>query len=258
MEFGICLLSIVPVRSEPSNKFEMVSQLLFGELFSIIDNYKDWYRIRFEYDKYEGWVEKVQVQKISESEFQKIISSDRNIIRRPIQQIKSIKTNISFSILIGSLIPAINKNTFVINNEKYSVDGIIPKPERQNKNLICKYAELFLNAPYLWGGRTPFGIDCSGLTQICYKLAGHEVMRDASQQATQGETLNLLSEATAGDLLFFDNNEGEIIHSGILLPGAKIIHASGKVRIDDIDHHGIYNFETKKYSHKLRLIKKII
>ena len=117
---------------------------------------------------------------------------------------------------------------------------------------------MYLDAPYLWGGRSPFGIDCSGLVQMTYKLSGIKLPRDAGQQASCGTTINLLSEAQAGDLAFFDNEEGIITHVGIILPNNQIIHASGRVRVDSLDHEGIYNVKKKQYSHKLRLIKRII
>jgi cell wall-associated NlpC family hydrolase len=115
-----------------------------------------------------------------------------------------------------------------------------------------------LNAPYLWGGKTPFGIDCSGFTQMVYKLNGYHLSRDASQQATQGEALSFIEESEPGDLAFFDNEEGNIIHVGIIMENNYIIHASGKVRVDRLDHLGIFNPETQKHTHKLRVIKKII
>ena len=117
---------------------------------------------------------------------------------------------------------------------------------------------MYLNAPYLWGGKTPFGIDCSGFTQMVYKLNGYKIHRDASQQALEGEPLSFIEESEVGDLAFFDNDEGNIIHVGIIMENNYIIHASGKVRIDRLDHLGIYNPELKKHTHKLRVIKKII
>ena len=255
MEFGISTLSIVPIRAEPSNKSEMVTQLLFGETFSVIDKYKDWYQVRLAYDNYEGWIEKLQILNISQDEFQKLNSEESKITLDLVQKIKNVSLNKNYYVVIGSNIPPLNNNIFKINDEEYYFDGAISGSVKQEKSKIIKYAQMFLNAPYLWGGRTPFGIDCSGFTQICYKLCGIKLMRDASQQATQGNIINFISEATPGDLLFFDNEEGDIVHCGIFLPDNKIIHASGKVRIDDIDHHGIFNYESKKYSHKLRLIK---
>ena len=123
---------------------------------------------------------------------------------------------------------------------------------------MIKNAFYFLNSPYLWGGRTPFGIDCSGFVQIAARLSGISLPRDTQEQAEEGEIINLISEAKPGDLAFFDNIDGRIIHVGIILENGQIIHASGKVRIDTIDHQGIFNEESKKYSHQLRVIKRII
>jgi cell wall-associated NlpC family hydrolase len=127
-----------------------------------------------------------------------------------------------------------------------------------NKSNIVNTALLYLNTPYLWGGKTPFGIDCSGFTQMVYKLNGFNILRDASQQASQGEVLSFIEESSPGDLAFFDNNEGEITHVGIIMEDHRIIHAHGKVRIDLLDQSGIYNLDTKIHSHKLRMIKKIV
>jgi len=123
---------------------------------------------------------------------------------------------------------------------------------------LAKTAYLFLNAPYLWGGRNLLGIDCSGFTQIVYKINGIPLDRDASQQALQGQTLSFIEESEAGDLAFFDDTEGNITHVGLLLEDHHIIHASGCVRIDRIDQSGIFNSETQSHTHKLRFIKKMI
>jgi len=140
-------------------------------------------------------------------------------------------------------------------NHKYDGDSTNEKAEKSN---LIQTAYTFLNAPYLWGGKTPFGIDCSGFTQMVYKLNGYALLRDASQQATQGEALSFIEESEPGDLAFFDNNEGAIIHVGIIMKDNYIIHAHGKVRIDRLDHSGIYNVDTNLHTHKLRVIKKIV
>ena len=146
---------------------------------------------------------------------------------------------------------------------KASSVSIDPKENKQDteeqlpKDALVKKAMLFLNSPYLWGGRTPFGIDCSGFTQMVYRLCGHHLLRDAKEQATQGEVLSFIEESEAGDLAFFDNAEGNITHVGIIMNDYKIIHAHGKVRIDTLDHSGIYNVDLQKHTHKLRVIKKI-
>ena len=129
---------------------------------------------------------------------------------------------------------------------------------QKKKNQLIETALLYLNTHYIWGGKTPFGIDCSGFTQMVYRLNGYKLLRDASQQATQGDALSFIEESSPGDLAFFDNNEGDIIHVGIIMENHYIIHAHGKVRIDRLDHSGIYNVDTKTHSHKLRVIKSIV
>ena len=115
-----------------------------------------------------------------------------------------------------------------------------------------------MNTPYLWGGKSPFGIDCSGFTQLVYKLCGYSLLRDAKDQATQGQVLSFIEESEPGDLAFFDNEDGAITHVGIIMNDYNIIHAHGKVRIDKLDHSGIYNVDSKIHTHKLRVIKKIL
>jgi len=139
----------------------------------------------------------------------------------------------------------------------YKFNGKKTQGFSQKKHLINN-ALIFLNAPYLWGGRTPFGIDCSGFTQIIYRLQGIKIPRDAYQQADLGTPLNFIEESEEGDLAFFNNNEGKIVHVGLIMKNNQIIHASGKVRIDKIDQKGIFNIEKNKHTHKLRIIKKLI
>ena len=142
-----------------------------------------------------------------------------------------------------------------ILKHKYKGPAMVGKKEKSN---LLKSASLYLNAPYLWGGKTPMGIDCSGLTQMMYRINGYKIPRDASEQSLLGETLSFIDESEPGDLAFFDDEEGNIIHVGLLLQNHHILHAHGKVRIDRIDQTGIYNIESQKHSHKLRIIKKII
>lgn len=168
----------------------------------------------------------------------------------------------NFLIVAGSTLPHFKQknSTFTIANTHYKIERNISVKtvEADTRSKIINTALKYFNAPYLWGGRTPLGIDCSGLTQIVYKIAGLNLPRDAYQQAQLGEHFSFLEEALPGDLAFFDNELGEIIHVGIIWEKNKIIHASGKVRIDNIDHAGIFNLETHRYTHQLRLMKRIV
>lgn len=254
MEFGICNISIIAVRQEPSERSEMVTQLIFGELFEIIDKSKEWIKIRLSFDNYEGWISRIQFFPLEESSYKLL---NKFPVDTTAMMFSSLHNeNEKFNIPPGSSLPQLNKNIITIDNTQYVLNGEISKANtKPDRDRIVEIAMLYLNSPYLWGGRTPFGIDCSGFTQIVFKINGIKLMRDASQQSTQGNTISFISEAQAGDLAFFDNEEEEIIHVGIILDKNKIIHASGKVRIDKIDHYGIFNIEINKYTHKLRLLK---
>ena len=252
--FGICNLAIIPLRAEASDKSEIVSQVLFGEHFEVLDQQKQWSRIKMQFDDYEGWVDSKQFQQISESNYTQI-SSEAIILNADLIEYITGPSNLLMPIPLGASLSFLNYND--INTSNFEFEGTKVSGVKPKKNLL-NFAFMYLNAPYLWGGKTPFGIDCSGFTQMVYKLNGYKLLRDASQQAFQGEALSFIEESEAGDLAFFDNDEGKITHVGIIMENNYIIHASGKVRIDRLDHLGIYNAETNKHTHKLRVIKKII
>ena len=254
---GICHLSLVPIRKEASHKSELVSQLLFGECFEQIEQNGDWLNIRCAHDNYEGWVHQSQQTTLTLPEFSELKRGKPFLTYDMVQLL--INQNSIYSILLGSTLPWFWGNACRIGSNSYVFDGNAHLPDlSEGSKTIIEHAYMYLNAPYLWGGRSPFGIDCSGLTQMAFKLCGIYIKRDAWMQAEQGSTVHLLDEALPGDLAFFDNEEGNITHVGILTAKNKIIHASGSVRVDSIDHHGIFNSQTKKYTHNLRLIKRMV
>ena len=247
MILGICNLSIVAVRIVDSDKSEMINQLIYGDIIEILEEKEKWVKIKSVFDDYIGWIDKKQYFKIDDN-----ITVD---LKNPVYCIDLVEfiennNNELVTIPIGSDISNISlmKHKF----EGKTISG------KNNRNSIVNTALSFLNSPYLWGGKTPFGIDCSGFTQMVYKINGYKLSRDAKDQANQGETLSFIEESEAGDLAFFNNDQGDIIHVGIILENNHIIHASGKVRIDRIDQSGIYNNELNKHTHSLRYIKKII
>ncbi len=252
--FGICNLANIPMRFEPSDKSEILSQVLFGEHFEILNQEKQWVKIKLQFDDYEGWVDEKQFKKITEIDFYKLSNTEVILNGDLIEYIISDK-NFLMPIPLGSSLNFLDFKE--INTEKYIFEGLKSLGINPKSNLI-NTAYLYLNAPYFWGGKTPFGIDCSGFTQMVYKLNGYKLLRDARQQASQGEPLSFIEESEPGDLAFFDNDEGNIIHVGIIMQDNYIIHASGRVRIDRLDHSGIFNAELNRHTHKLRVIKKII
>jgi len=249
MQYGICNLSIVPLRLEPSDASELVSQVIYGDLFKVLEQRKNWSKVRIAFDTYEGWVDNKQYVELTEEQYTSLNKQPLQISGDLVEFIQDTNDQLH-PIVFGS---ALNGLSFLNHNYEGSlISGKHPKSQ------IIKTAFTYLNAPYLWGGKTPFGIDCSGLTQMVYKLNGYKLLRDASQQATQGEALSFIEESEPGDLAFFDNSEGVITHVGLIMENNYIIHAHGKVRIDRLDHSGIYNVDRKTHTHKLRVIKKII
>jgi hypothetical protein len=235
----------------------MVTQLLFGETFEILEEQEKWVKIKNSYDGYDSWIGKKQFQLIDGKTYIKLCKETPPLSFEIVQPITSLFNQNVFPILLGSSLPFLKNQELEIEKSKYKYEGhcIRPSGTKKTRSKIVEYSFLYLNAPYLWGGRSPFGIDCSGFTQMVLKLNGISALRDAAQQTGMGKTIDFIEESKPGDLAFFDNEKGEIIHVGILLDQQKIIHASGKVRIDKFDHYGIYNEEKQAYTHQLRLIK---
>ena len=254
MEFGICTLNSIPLRIESSDASEMVSQVLFGETFSVLETHKQWLYVKLAFDGYRGWIDKKQVESITKEQFESFQNSELFLMNELVSFISDKKRLIPLT--LGATLPNFKDNQIQINENKFQIDGDVVA-YNLNKKQIVETAFMYLNAPYLWGGKTPFGIDCSGFTQMVYKLNGYKLFRDASQQAKQGEVLSFLEESEPGDLAFFDNQEGTITHVGIILANNYIIHASGKVRLDRLDQSGIFNETANRHTHKLRMIKRI-
>ena len=203
-----------------------------------VDENEEWLKIQCMYDSYKGWIRKLQHQEISDNEYSEIVSRDKFIVNVPC---------IHYENMILSF------GSKVLNQ----VDGTTPLSKTFNADTLIESAFKMQNVPYRWGGKSIMGIDCSAFVQLCAKIAGYKLPRDASQQYEFGDTINNLSEAQPGDIAFFENKEHRIIHVGILLSKNIIIHASGKVRIDAIDTTGIFNNELNTYTHYLCKIKRL-
>jgi gamma-D-glutamyl-L-lysine dipeptidyl-peptidase len=254
MRYGISTLAVVPMRAEGSDKSEMINQVLFGEHFKVLENRTKWSKIRLAHDKYEGWICNKQWLEIEEAVYHDLDHQTPTLTCDILDVINGQELQ---AIVLASTLPFYKDGNVQVNNKNYNHSGITTQGFTDRKDLVNN-SMMYLNAPYLWGGRSPLGIDCSGFTQNVYRLQGVEIPRDAYQQAEKGHTLSFIEESEPGDLAFFDNKDGKITHVGIILEDNFIIHASGKVRIDRIDQQGIFNAEERKHTHKLRLIKSIL
>lgn len=239
----------MPVRNHPDDTSEMITQLLYGEYFKILEERGKWSKIRNAFDSSEGWISNRQLLKIDETIYGKLNSSPRIYSSDLIEFVTEEAGNL-MAIPMGAVLNYASIKNF--NFEGDIISGV------REKSVIIETALLYLNTPFLWGGKTPFGIDSSGFTQMVYMLTGYSLQRYPGQQAGQGEALSFIEECEPGDLAFFDDAEGNITHVGIMMNDNYIIHVDGKVRIDRIDHSGIFNTELKKHTHQLRVIKKII
>jgi gamma-D-glutamyl-L-lysine dipeptidyl-peptidase len=258
LTFGVCRLNIIPVRSEPSDKAEQVTQLLFGDHYEVLEMSADrkWNRVRVFADHYEGWIDRKQHHEISQDYFDYLNRAEFKITT-------DITTSILFNkspltIVIGSVIPISSSELFKME-EQYAFNGESKNiGQKREFEFLKTIAFKYLSSPYLWGGKTPFGIDCSGFTQMVFRICGYKLLRDAWQQAGQGKMVSNLKDAAPGDLAFFKNDEAKITHVGIVLPEGKIIHGSGRVRVDRLTEEGIFQGDNGEKTHTFSHLRRIL
>lgn len=258
MEKGIALQGYIPMRIEPSDTSEMVSQVLFGEEFRILDKNGKWQLLSLDFDGFEGWVRQDSFYAFNpENEADMKPIRGVTMVSDPSFTIRSHKQSAQVILPAGSVLPEMDGKNVSLKGFEYEIptrEGLITPgpgidPERIGAGLI--------SVPYIWGGRSGFGFDSPGLVQMLCRMMGITIPRLCDLQAKLGINVNFLHETNKGDLAFFDNEEGDLIHVGMVLDKGRILHSSANVRIDNLDQQGIYNCEKEAYTHKLRLIKRV-
>jgi len=253
MERYICENVFVPLRSGPSHKSEMLSQILFGEKYINLERSGNWMKIETIFDNYTGWIDLDHLQHTADEK-----SLQGHVLNRPLLCYKNDTTKMILEAGCEVFEPDFENKKFTIGGNTYSTNNDFSNSYFNTGDSITETAMKFINSPYIWGGRVAPGIDCSGFCQLVYKIHGITLPRDSYVQAEIGVNIDFIDNAEPGDLVFFDNDRRRITHVGMILSKGLIIHASGRVRIDTIDHQGIFKQEIGGYSHKLRTIKRII
>ena len=258
LDYGVCRLSIVPLRADANDKSELVTQLLFGDHYEVTEYTTDkkWIKIRINFDLFDGWIDAKQHHSVSHEYFDYLNRAEFKITTDVTASILYNKS--PQIILMGSMIPISSFELFKME-EQFAFNGEAKNlGQKREFEFLRNVAVKYLNAPYLWGGKSPFGIDCSGLVQMVFKICGYRLFRNSWQQSNQGKSFKNIEQSKPGDLVFFKNSEEKVNHVGILLEEDKIIHASGRVRIDHLNEEGILNLETKIYSHQFSHIRRIL
>ncbi len=262
MQKAIVLHSIVPVRSEARETAAQETQLLFGETCTVLEQQPHWLRVRNDADKQTGWVDSKMLTLLNAEEWKKVhndLKKATAVVTIPITYALSVNNGQTLPLCAGTRLPNYKDGQFAILGVPFRIDPtmVAPAPLEMTEANMLNAIRFFMNTPYLWGGKNALGMDCSGFTQMIHALFGHTLLRNASEQATQGVAVENLQQARLGDLAFFDHEDGHISHVGLLLDSERLVHCSGRVKVERIDENGIFSVECgNTYTHRLVAIRR--
>lgn len=252
MENAICNVAAAPMRAEPAHRSEMSNQLLFGETMQVLEHKDEWLRVKTNYDEYEGWITHHLIQ-----------NYDPSMVADPWRFVASglvnpvTAGNQLINAPMGSFLSGYSEETRTLWDETYKYHGTVKDTKQAVEiDYLWKISHAWLNAPYLWGGKTFMGVDCSGFVQTLFKVMGIKIPRDAWQQALAGEEIKDVENTKTGDLAFFHNEKGRVTHVALILQPNQVIHASGKVRVDILNESGIINSDNGKKTHDFNGIRR--
>lgn len=257
---GLSLYSIIPVRAEARESAEQNTQILFGETFEVLEQQPKWHRVRLHSDGQEGYIDAKMCTLMKGEEFQTYSKALETaaMVAFPMTYAVSENNGQTIPLTAGTKLANYQNGRFEVLGVGFRIDPsmVITAPRELNQEYLLQTVRFFLNVPYLWGGKNALGMDCSGFTQTIMSLFGKSLLRNASEQVTQGEEVSL-DQAKAGDLAFFDHQDAKISHVGIVIDPERIIHCSGRVKVEKLDTTGIYNTELGDYSHHLVQIRRV-
>lgn len=259
---GISLYSIVPVRAQASEAAEQTTQILFGETFDILEQQPKWHRVKLHIDGQEGWIDAKMCTPMQPDEakaYSEAYEASTALVVMPMAYAMSENNGQTIPLTAGTRLTNYKDGRFEVLGVGFRIDPsmLATAPLPLDEQHLLQAVRFFLNVPYLWGGKNAMGMDCSGFTQVVMSLFGKRLLRNASEQATQGNTVEDLKHVQAGDLVFFDHEDGRISHVGIAIDSGRLVHCSGRVKVEKLDQTGIFNAETGSYSHHLAAIRRV-
>ena len=258
---AISLHSVVPVRTEAREGAEQSTQMLFGELCTILEKKPRWNRIKLDSDGQEGWVDEKMISPIGGKDYttyKKAYASAATVVF-PMAYAMSENNGQTIPLTAGTRLTNYAQGRFEVLGVGFRIDPSMIRTQYVELSLqsLLETVRFFINVPYLWGGKNALGMDCSGFTQVVMSLFGKHLLRNASEQATQGRAVADLKKAKAGDLVFFDHEDGKISHVGIVIDSERVIHCSGRVKVEKLDSNGIFSAEFGQYTHHLVSIRRV-